>query len=140
MVAEALRDLLAATASVTTGLATYDFGGASPEPAIFTVDPIPHDASLPAVVITEVGGGRWGTRTKKGADVNCDVRVWGDKDRSRAALRDLAWTIWGALERADLSISGYSEAGCRADAPQELTDPDGFPGFLIPVAVRILQI
>jgi len=138
VIAKAIHAKLNATASVTSKLATYDFGDGA-VPAIFTVDPIPKDAALPAIVITLVGGIRDGSRGQKGVDAGVDVRVWGDRKRSTATLRALAWAIWEALERAPLTIDGYEEVGCRADPPQALTDPDGFPGYLVAVRVRAYQ-
>ncbi len=139
MIAEAIRDKLIDTLAVTSELATYDFGGDVLGPAVFTIEPIPHDCELPAIVVTEAGGDRFGTRAKRGAEMDADVNIWGDKSRSQKLLRDLAEVVWTTLDRAHLTVTGYSEVGCYAYPPQKLTDPDGFPGYLIRIMVRILE-
>jgi len=139
MIAEAIRDKLIDTDAVTDELATYDFGDDTPTPAVFTIEPIPHDCDLPAIVVTESGGSRFGTRAKRGAEAEAEVNVWGDKKRSQKSLRGLAELIWRALDRKHLTVTGYTEIGCYAYPPQKLTDPDGFPGYLIRVMVRILE-
>ena len=141
MIEEAIHRVLSADSDVTTGLATYVFTtGGLPLPAIFTMENPPKNAVLPAVCIHgPIGGARWGTREKKGAEVLVDVSLWGDKSRSTLALGSLAWRIWEALERAELQILGYEEVGCMATPPRALRDPDGFPGYQVEVRVRILQ-
>ena len=137
MIAEAIRDFLLTQTAITAALATYDFG---PEgPAIFTIDPIPEDASLPAIVIVEIGGDRWGTRERKGAVQNVDVTLWGDKDTSKTDLRGLAWNLFVALERASLNPSGAYAIFATAQPPAALNDPDGFPGFNVSVSVHVLM-
>jgi len=138
--APAIRDLIVADIDITAQLATYDFGGPAVTPAVFTTDPIPVDAELPAIVITEIGGDNdFGSRSHKGAHVRCDVRVYDDKDRSRQAVRILAWALWRLLHRAHLDIECMSDIGCYADPPAEITDAEGFPGFVIPVLIWILD-
>jgi len=139
MILKAVRDVIVADAGVTAQLETYDFG-AGDEPAVFTIDPIPADAKLPAVVVTQPSGDDWGTLDLRGAEVDVDVRVYGDKNRSRKALHDLAWDLWELLNWAELTVPGYERWGCFASGPPgELTDPDGFPGYLVPLTVRILE-
>jgi len=140
MIVKAIRDVLVADTTVTAALATYDFGDASEGPAVFTFDPVPNDASLPAIAISQVSGSRWGTQGNKGGEADVDVMIWGDKKRSWKALRELSWAVWTALERAHLSLSGYDEIGCMADLPAGLTDEDGFPGYMIRLTVRFLEV
>lgn len=138
-VVEAVQAKLVASA-LATELATYDFGDAVEAPAVFTIDPIPEDAELPAIVVTELGGSSdFGTRAKRGAEVDVDVRLWGDKDRSEKALRDLAWRVFLEMHRAHLDVDGFEEVGCFATPPRKLFDPDKFPGYLVSVRARIIE-
>lgn len=140
---QAVRDALVADSGVTGQLSTYVFTtGEAAEPAVFTVDPIPTDASLPALVVTQPGGSDWGTLDKRGAEVDVHVRGWFDKEhgRSTAAMWQLAWDVRELLDWVTLDIDGYGHWGCFATAPPgAIEDPDGFPGFLVPLMVRILE-
>ena len=135
MMAAALQQLLAADATVTAHLATYDFGSGA-EPAVCTCDPAPADCANPCVVVTQVIGSPWGTREAEGGEIDCDVRVWGDKDRSDAALVAAAEAIWRSVNRGAPARGGWEFGTCVADPPGRMTDTDGFPGYLIRVRIR----
>lgn len=139
LLVKAMRDLLLADSEVTGALATYDFGGASEQAAIFDSQPIPVDAELPAVSIEIADGSPWGTRGFRGAECWIDVQIWGEKTASRAALRAAAWDIWRCLDRAEPALTGYQEVGLIARPPRVSPDPDGFPGYLIEARIRILE-
>ena len=136
---KAIRDALLADSDVTDGLSTFDFGGASEQAAIFDRQPIPRDADLPAVAVDLAAGGNWGTRGYRGAEMVVDVQIWGEKGTSRAGLRDTAWAIFRCLDRATLALTGYTEVGVQARPPRTSPDPDGFPGYLLEVSIRILE-
>ncbi len=123
---------------VTSKITTYDMGSGL-EPALFTIDPIPEDCALSAVVITQIASSPFGTRDARGSEVRINVRAWGDKTRSRIELMELGEAIWKALHRTALWIDGYDEIGCYAEYPTQLTDADGFPGVIVNVMVRILE-
>lgn len=138
--APALRDLIVVDEGITAQLATYDFGGLIETPAVFTTDPIPADAALPAIVITEIGGDSdFGSRSHRGGHFRCDVRVYDNKGRSRQAARILALDLWRLLNRAHPDIECSTEVGCYADPPAEITDAEGFPGFVVPVLIWLLD-
>lgn len=142
MIVKQIRDLLVGSAGITGALTTYEFAPGVATPAVFTVDPIPKDADLPAIIITQPSGVDWGTLDKRGAEVDIDVRCYADKDpgRSSLALRQLAWNIWELLGLATFTMPGYGQWGCFCTTPPTaLVDPDGFPGYLIPLMVRILE-
>ena len=137
MIIKAIYDLLIATPAITALLPTYNFGEV--KAAIFTIDPVPKDASLPAIVISQSGGIRWGTRAKKGGEADVTITIWDDKKRTWKALREIAWLVWITCERASLTIDGYEEVGCLANLPRQLVDTDGFPGYIIDLMVRFIQ-
>lgn len=138
MLAQAIYNLISATPAITNQLATWDFG-AGLVPALFTLDPIPTNCRHPVISIIETGGPRWGSFECSGGYFSASVRVYDDKLRSRKRARDIAQLLWELLDLANLVIPGYDDVGTYADMPQELTDPDGFPGFLIPVTMRLIK-
>jgi hypothetical protein len=138
MILEAIRDVLLADSTVTDSLATHDFGDGG-SPAIFTVDPIPETADHPAIILTMAGGIPWGTRAQKGTEIDVDARVYDDKLESSQRIRDIAWRMWEVINRANLSVEGYSEVGVYADPPVQAPDPDGFPGLRVTSTIRILE-
>lgn len=140
MILNAVETMLAADTTLTSQLATYDFGDGA-EPAIFTVDPMPTDANHPAVIITQAGGtSDFGIRSDKGGEIRVDVRVYNDKGYSRSTLDSIAWRLWDLLERGTLDIDGYEEVGVSCSPPITAPDPDGFPGYRLECIVRILEI
>ena len=141
MIAEAIQARLLTRANIISELATFEFTTGSPAPAIFTIEPIGEIAAYPAIVITEVGGPRWGSFESSGGFLEADVEVRDHREeRSTKALRDLAQLVWEALELANLTIPGYHDVGTYADMPQEQEDDDGFPVFLIPVRTRLIAV
>ena len=140
MIAEALCDLIANDTNITDRLNTYEFTTGIASPAIFTIDVIPEDCGLPAIIIDEQGGPTEGTRAYKGASVSCRIRIYDNKGRSQGVVRAIATDLWMLINRCDLTLTGdYYAAFTIANAPAKIDDPDGFPGFLIDVTVNILE-
>lgn len=138
-VEKAIHAKLSATPEITGSLATFQLTGVT-MPAIFTFEPAPRDCTSPHVTISGSGAGnRFECRDGRGGEPLFDVKLWGDKTRSRRELRELAILVWRTLDRCNLTIESYAEAGVFADYPTPLDDPDGFPGFRIPVKVRIME-
>ena len=137
MIEEGIRDYLNANVDASD-IGRYDFGSGAAR-AIFTATPLPSDECLPAIVVQESGGVRWGVRIRKGAIQTADVMIYGPKRRSAARLRNLAFAVWLMLERAVLELHDACFVQCVADPPHRITDPDGFPGFRINVEVWFLE-
>lgn len=138
MILEAVRTVLLADTDVTDALAEYDFGDGG-SPAIFTTDPIPEDSGLPAIVLTMQEGIPWGTRSQRGAEADVYARMYDNKTQSSERVRNLAWDVREAIERAALTLDGYEEVGVYADTPMISPDPEGFPGYRLRITVRILE-
>lgn len=135
-----VRSKLLAVSAITDGLSTYDFGeDEGVLPAIFGQQPAPEDAELPHMVVELASGVLFETRGHSGADMIVDVQVWGEKNHSRAALRDIVWEVFEALHHAELSLTGWDNAGVRARPPRTSPDPQGFPGYICEVYVRLLK-
>lgn len=139
MILKAYHDLIVGNSDLTSEIASYTVGG-DDVPAVFTIDPIPEDAPLPAVRITMVGGGiEGGTKANKGGTMVVDVAVFVDKTNSRAEAEDIAWKLWLLLERGEIDIDGYDSTAVIADLPVDISDPDGFPGYLVSTQVLFLE-
>jgi hypothetical protein len=134
VVKKALYDVIVADAGVTAQLATYN-----ELPAVFTSRIIPENCKYPAVHITQVSSAPWGCRDKRGSEIMVDVDVYDDKDRSDKALNELAHDIWELLNRVTLAPSGYDPVLCEADAPLQLADDEGFPGYVIRCRIVVLE-
>jgi hypothetical protein len=137
---KAIVAALVSNADVTAELATYDFGSGA-APAIFAVDPAPEDAAGTLVVVSQVGGAwdvRARDRSQRATEVLVDVKIWGDKDDSDKALRELAWEAWRGLDRlARSTFDGWEVFNFRCSAPVRLSDPDGFPGYVVQVVTTV---
>jgi len=121
--------------AITAELATYNFG-AGAVPAVFTGD-IPKDAATPFIHLSPVGGYLSGRdRKNRGGVVSIDVNLWGSKGDTEKTLRELADSLWFAIDRAPIEVPGMEAVYCLADPPRRLTDSEGFPGFN--VTCRIL--
>ena len=142
MIPEAIHALLVADAAVTTGLASYDFGGGSPAPAVFTMESgVPEDAAYPCIFIQQVGADSFGCRGNRGGDVTVDVTLYGPRDRAlENSLEELATAVWRCLDRATLCLSGFSPWGCTAMLPGKSQDDAGFPAYRVPVRARVLEV
>ena len=151
MIAEAIRNVIIADAESRARLATYAFGGlsgtttsggrAGEDAAVFTFVPAPSDARHPFVTVVERKSAPWGTRAQRGAESAVEISLWGDKTgRTDAELRELAWMIYRAAHRAELRLAGYEEWGCMAGTPRSRRDADGYPGHVISVRVRALEM
>lgn len=142
MIPEAIHALLVADAAVTGALAVYDFGGALPGPAVFTMENgVPEDAAYPCIFIQQVGADTFGCRENRGGDVQLDVTIYGPRDRAlENSLESLARAVWSCLDRGTVCLSGFSPWGCSAGFPGKSQDDAGFPAYRVPVRVRVLEV
>lgn len=149
MISGALGKLLAASVAqlavdIRAALATYDFGSGL-VPAIFTTENnVPDNAPTPFIKISDISGvNDFGSRGTPGGTYTSDVQIFGRKDFSDKATRDLAMKIWKVVHRANLdtwlNVSPfYLETwACNALLPQSTNDGLGFPGFTIRTSVTI---
>ena len=143
VISDVLRDVLNADATVTAEIGTFEFSTGFTEPAIFTTERPPDIVDYPIVIIDDLPGANWGTRGSTGGEAFCRVFVYGNRNWNLANLRNTAWIVKRSLDRAaldtHLSSYGYAGALCIADPPGRLDDPDGFPGFVVNVRVKVLR-
>ena len=138
-VVTAIRNLIVADTDMRARLGTYQFTSGVSTPAVFTLDVIPEDSPYPAVIVNRIGGVDLGTRGREGEETLVSIRLYGDKDRRADVLRRTANVLRRLVNRAELTVTdGYRAFRCVADPPSVLSDPDGFPGYVI--TVRVMQI
>lgn len=137
----AIRDKLFDDSVVTDQLATFKFETAGPDrPAIFTFDDdrgrIPETCALPAIIIDAIGAENFSTRGSPGARQIARIRVYGE--RKRKSILRLAWDIWSSVTQKDLlAESGFEIVANLCDSPQQLPDPEGYPGYVIAVRANV---
>lgn len=140
MILNAIQDLIVATPAISSRLGQWDFGSGGMRPAVFTQDPAPLDCPNPVVVLTQIASEPWGTRGRRGAELTVSARIWGDKQMSDRTLRKLANQMWRALDRAQVSAEdGYTALPMIAEAPTQISDSEGFPGFVVNLRVKTIE-
>lgn len=103
-ITDAIHDLLSGDATLAGLLNTY--GG---EPAIFTVDPAPGDATLPYIVTAgEVSQAPFDTKTTRGRTILRDVRCYDAADGSAVAVEAIAERVRALLHRQTITVAGYT--------------------------------
>ena len=138
MFAGVISQALQTSSVITKRLATYQKA-----PAIFTGG-LPDDAKYPAILLVEAGGKPWGCRDRRGTETVIEVRVCDNKEFTRKAISDLARLVWQQLDRLDVTpwivADGFECWDCQADEPGYVDDGLSFPGYLIRVQLRALEI
>jgi hypothetical protein len=133
---------LIATTAITSKLNTYGATtGASPIPAIFTSFTEPQDATGPYIIIRNPASGSGGNSEDRGHIGGLsviDVVVYDEKSRSSKEIRGIAQLIWETLHRAEWVDDAYS-MWALATPPAQLSDPEGFPGYVISCNVKIRE-
>ena len=131
------------TAAITSKLNTYRATtGSTAIPAIFTSFNEPQDATGPYIIIRNPASGSGGNSEDRGHIGGLsvvDVVIYDEKSRSSKSLREVALLIWETLHRADLVDDAY-DMWALATPPSQLSDPEGFPGYVISCDVRIREL
>jgi hypothetical protein len=99
----AIYTALSSDATLVALLASY-----KSEPAIFTIDPAPGDATLPYIVTAgDVVSVPFDTKNCTGETVTRDIRCYADADGSVATIEEIARRVYDILHRQPLTIDGY---------------------------------
>jgi hypothetical protein len=100
---QAIYDKLSGDATLTALLAEY-----KGNPAIFTTDPAPGDATLPYIVTAgEVTQIPFDTKTSLGREAIRDIRIYDEANGSAVVIEAIAERVRALLHRQALTISGY---------------------------------
>jgi len=121
-ITEAIHDVLAGDGTLTAMLATY--GG---EPAIFTTDPAPGDATLPYIVSAgEVAQTPFDTKTTRGRVAVRDVRCYTDATGSAVVVEAIAERVRALLHRQTLAISDFECVIAECSGPAAADGQDAY--------------
>lgn len=120
LITSALYDRLAGDAMLAGMLATY--GG---QPAVFTTDPVPGDATLPYVVSAgDVTSSPFDTKTEVGREIWRDVRCYAEADGSALAIEAIAERVYQLLHRQPLVVAGYGMFVAECSGPVVADEED----------------
>jgi hypothetical protein len=139
MIEAILAQILAGETELQPTLATYN--GA---PAIFT-SKVPDDAPRPALHLHCEVVRPFDFRERIGFTMQVRIKVLGSAEQFNVtALRGLAWQVYLALNRRDLSVplaaAGYEDHGCIAKPPVDGPENTPFPECAVVVQVVGLKM
>lgn len=128
---EAFRDRLAGDATLAGLLNTY--GG---EPAVFTVDPAPGDATLPYIVTAgEVSVAPFDTKTTRGRTIVRDIRCYDAADGSAITVEAIAERARALFHRQEITVAGYKWILSECTGPIVADERDAYGRI---VSVRMI--
>lgn len=129
MFAKPIRDVLIADDTLVDLLAEYtppDDG--EPEPAIFSTDPVPEDASLPFIVLSGVVADEENDLKGfiGGRDVSFDIRCYTERSGSVVLVDQIAERIREVLHRASVPVAGLEHVDTRVSGPLAIDEPESY--------------
>ena len=131
----AIHDVLADDATLAAMLATY--GG---EPAVFTTDPAPGDATLPYIVSAgDVAQVPADTKTTRGRTVTRDVRCYTEATGSAAAVETIAERVRALLHRQTIAISDFECVVADCSGPMAADGQDAY-GRIVTLTMTIKEV
>lgn len=131
----ALYNLLAGDATLTAMLNTY--GG---DPAIFTVDPAPGDATLPYVITAgSVADNPFDTKTTLGRTVMRDVRCYTAASGSASTVERIAKRVRQLLHRRAFEIEGFVWIMASCSGPIQADEQDAY-GRIVTVTLTMEEM
>jgi len=139
----AIYNEIIATPEITALLNTYAYTtGSTPIPAVFTSAVIPQDLTGPYAILSVPASSSGGNSEDRGHIAGLsmvDIVVYDEKARSSKSLRATAQLIWETIHRATMEVTGY-EVWVLATPPAQLSDPDGFPGYVVSCKATIREL
>lgn len=131
-ITEAIYDHLRADATLVALLANY--GG---QPAIFTADPVPGDATLPYIVTAgDAVSSPFDTKTTRGRQIWRDVRCFTSATGSVKEVEDIADRVRALLHRQSFSIVGFAWIWAECSGPIVADEQDAY-GRVVTVKLTI---
>jgi hypothetical protein len=117
-----IYDRLASDGTLTGMLSTYEGN-----PAIFTTDPAPGNASKPYIVtVGEVSQAAFDTKTTRGRSLIRDVRCYAAANGSAIVVEAIAERVRALLHRQALVIDGFSWLVSEANGPIVADETDAY--------------
>ncbi len=133
---QSIYDRLAGDTTLTDLLATYQ-----DEPAIFTTDPAPGDASRPYIVTAgEVTQSPFDTKNSRGRRAYRDVRCYTDADGAALdTIEVIAERVRTLLHRYRLDIEGFGVLAAECGGPVA-ADEEGAYGRILTVQYLLTEV
>lgn len=82
------------------------------------------DASYPYIVVGDDSFAPFDTDTSTGFDAIATIHVW-DNYKGYKRIKNISGDVYAALNRANLSITGYTVLDCMFDSSDYFLDTDG---------------
>jgi len=131
MFLKAIHMKLSADSTLAALLSTYES-----EPAIFTVDPAPGDASMPFIVIGPiVGQAPFDTKNSLGRSVRVDVRCYAEATGSVVDIEAISERVRTLLHRSNLSIDDHAWLWSVCYGPISADEEDAY-GRIVSVEIN----
>jgi len=110
------------------------------DPAVFTNDHVPTDATLPFLVTAgEIGAAPFDTKTSTGRDVLRDIGCYAEDDGSPAVVEAIAERVRVLFHRHRLTVSGGHTIIAAADPPIKAPTEDGIVGRIVQVRLVVMD-
>jgi hypothetical protein len=133
-ITKALYDRLKDDATLQGLLSSYDG-----EAAVFSTDPIPEDAVLPYVTITDLATSPFDSKTTLGLDLSYDIGCYTTDDGSAVDVEDIKVRVRELLHRHVLTIANYTTI--IADVSGMLqADEDGVFGRIVTIRLVVEEV
>lgn len=131
----AVYDRMANDATLTALLATYQG-----EPAIFTIQPVPGDASMPYIVTTgEMSQAPFDTKVERGRRAFRDVRCYATADGTAVTIEEIAERVRTLFHRYSLTVSGFGVVVANVVGPVEADEQDAY-GRILTVEFMLMEV
>lgn len=110
------------------------------EPAVFTTDPAPGDATLPYIVTAgEVAQSPFDTKTTRGRQVSRDVRCYALADGSAVVIEAIVERVRALLHRRILAVLGFSWIMAECSGPIVADEQDAY-GRILTVKLTLEEV
>jgi len=134
-VTQALYDRLAGDGILSGMLATYEG-----QPAVFTIDPAPGDASLPYIVSAgDAAHAAWDTKTGLGRRIWRDVRCYAAADGDAMLIEEIAERVRRLLHRRPLAVAGYAGIVAECSGPIKADEQDAY-GRIVTIRMMLEEV
>lgn len=129
---QAIYNVLSGDATLAGLLSTY--GG---NPAVFTTDPAPGDATLPYVVTAgEVSDVAFDTKLTRGRTIMRDVRCYDAAGGSAVAVEEIAERVRALLHRQPVAVAGFNWILAECSGPIAADERDAY-GRIVTVRMTV---
>lgn len=131
----AVYDRMANDATLTGLISTY-----KGEPAIFTIDPVPGDATLPYIVTAgEIAQAPFDTKTTRGRRPFRDVRCYASADGSAVTVEAMAERVRALFHRYELTVVDFGVIVANCVGPIVADEQDAY-GRILTVEFMLVEV